>query len=73
MSWNLRLVHVENEVNLYEVYYDIVTDEPMARTTNPKAIIMYEDEDPECMLAHIERAFTLPILEDEIFKDKVVF
>jgi len=73
MSWNYRLVHVKNEIMLCEVYYDDWTNEPTTRTISAIPIIFYEDEDKENYLHHLQKAFKLPVLEDSIFDNKVVF
>jgi len=73
MSWNYRLVHVKNEIMLCEVYFDDWTGEPTHRTMNAIPILFYEDEDKSLYLERLQKAFKKPVLEDEIFADKVVF
>jgi hypothetical protein len=73
MSWNYRLVHVENEILLCSVYYDDWTHEPTARSISAEPIVFYEDESVETMAAMIQKAFEQPVLEDSIFDNKVVF
>lgn len=73
MSWSYRLVRVQEEVGLYEVYYDAVSKEPVHRTVSPIPIFFNCDDDRYLILEHITDAFNKEVLDDEIFEGKVVF
>ena len=73
MSWNYRLVRVGEEIQLHEVYYDVITKEPTFRTELPPGFIYDEGEDSMLLLEHITEAFNKEILDDSIFEGKEVF
>jgi len=73
MSWNYRLIRVGNEIQLHEVYYDVITKEPSFRTEIPPGFIYDEGENGILLLEQITDAFNKPILDDEIFEGKTPF
>lgn len=68
MTWNYRLVQLDDSIGVYEVYYD-ANDQPNLRTLEPANLIGFDGlDDLKEDIKHMLRALDEEILSDEVFK-----
>ena len=66
MTWNYRIVQIDSDFGIYEVYYD---DEgnPMARTEDPVGCVGGDLKELRRSFDYMEHAFKLPVLRENDF------
>ncbi|KAF0813549.1 hypothetical protein IGB42_01900 [Andreprevotia sp. IGB-42] len=64
MAWNYRVVNVEGELHLYDVYYN-TAGEPVGRSANPSHFYGDTVEQLKEQLEWFSAALEKPVLQDD--------
>jgi hypothetical protein len=70
MSWNLRVVHRDDELAIHEAYYEEGEETPRSITENPAEVAAGDLAGLRRILARMQDAINKPVLEYDQFVKK---